>query len=116
MSSRYSHPGHHSALHGEARDWLLLLTSGRATTDDAAGFRHWCAQSTAHAQAFAETRVMWDNLGQAARNLREREQAAEKAASSRRMSRRAFLGGAVAASAAAWVAVQSPLHLWPSLP
>lgn len=104
--------GHDSALHREARDWLLVLTSGRATTDDASGFKQWCGQSTAHAQAFAETRLLWENLGTAARNQREREQAVGKRA---RMSRRAFLGGAVAASAALLVA-RSPLNLWPSLP
>ncbi|WP_130620411.1 FecR family protein [Dyella amyloliquefaciens] len=114
MSERFSHPGHDSALHGEARDWLLLLTSGRATTDDASAFRRWCSLSEMHAQAFAETRLLWDNLGVAARSLHQREQAVVVPAS-RRMSRRAFLGGAVAASAAL-LAARSPLNLWPSLP
>jgi transmembrane sensor len=114
MTSRFSSLGHDSTLRREARDWLLLLTSGRATPDDAAGFKRWCTLSTEHAQVFAETRLMWENLGTAARNVRQQEQAAA-APASRRMTRRAFLGGAVAASAALLVA-QSPLHLWPSLP
>jgi ferric-dicitrate binding protein FerR (iron transport regulator) len=112
MSSRSSVQGHASALHREARDWLLVLTSGCATSNDAAGFKQWCAQSAAHAQAFAETRLLWENLGTAARNLQTREQAVAKRG---HMTRRAFLGGAVAASAALLVA-RSPLHMWPSLP
>jgi len=115
MTALFSRSGHDSALHGEARDWLLLLTSGRATTDDAMGFRRWCSLSEAHAQAFAETRLLWDNLGTAARQVQQKEQQAAASAASRRMTRRAFLGGAVAASAALFVA-RSPLHLWPSLP
>ncbi|NWD91131.1 DUF4880 domain-containing protein, partial [Pseudomonas sp. K5002] len=34
-----------SPLHDEARDWLVLLTSGRATVADAKALRQWCAQS-----------------------------------------------------------------------
>lgn len=119
MSSRLSTAGHDSALHREAREWLLLLTSGRATTVDAQDFRRWCAQSLAHAQAFAETRLLWDNLGAAARNLARREPLAPSGTGGRAprgMSRRAFLGGAVAASAALLVAARSPLQWWPSLP
>lgn len=114
MSLPSSRLDHDSPLHREARDWLLLLTSGRATTDDATGFKRWCGLSAEHAQAFAETRLMWENLQVAARHVLQKEQAA-KAPAPRRMTRRAFLGGAVAASAALLVA-RSPLHMWPSLP
>lgn len=113
MSPRSSVPGHDSALHREAREWLLLLTSGRATTADASGFRRWCDQSAAHARAFAETRLLWDNLGTAARGVAA--QRATRPGRRRLMSRRTFIGGAVAASAALLVA-RSPLQLWPSLP
>jgi transmembrane sensor len=58
---------------------------------------------------------MWDNLGVAARQWQAREEDVAKRSVARRMSRRAFLGGAVAASAAL-LAVRSPLNLWPSLP
>lgn len=104
---------HDSPLHREARDWLLLLTSGRATAADAQGFRSWVAQSVAHARAFAETRLMWERLGTAAANLAQRERA--PAVAPRRMSRRAFLGGAVAATAAALLAAQPPFRLWPGI-
>jgi transmembrane sensor len=108
-----------AALHKEAQHWLLRLTSGSATTLDARAFEHWCAQSPAHVEAFAETRRMWENLGPAAQSLLAREQAAagNVVALPRiqpRMTRRAFLGAAIAASVAL-VAVHPPLQLWPSL-
>jgi len=43
-------------LHSEARDWLVLLTSGRATVADARALREWCAQSAEHARAFEEAK------------------------------------------------------------
>ncbi|MGY2402122.1 FecR family protein [Pseudomonas sp. SDO5271_S396] len=77
-------------LHDEARDWLLLLTSGRATVADANALRAWCAQSPAHAQAFEQAKVLWQQLGPAVEQL----------SAPRRFGRRAFLGAAIAASAA----------------
>jgi len=50
-------------LRQEAQAWLLRLTSGRATVADAQAFREWCARSPEHAQAFARTRVLWEELG-----------------------------------------------------
>lgn len=110
---------HRSALHKEAQHWLLRLTSGTATTYDARAFEHWCGQSRAHVEAFAETRRLWENLGPAAQALMAREQAASNRVTALprrdpRMSRRAFLGAAIAASAAL-VVVHPPLQLWPSL-
>src|SRR5690606_24661806 len=93
----------------EAQQWLIRLTSGQATTSDAAEFRRWCALSTAHAQAFANARQLWQTLGPAAQQLEKTESSESQAAHSsgeivplpqRRMGRRAFLTGAVAASAA----------------
>lgn len=77
-------------LHDEAGDWLVLLTSGQATVADAKALRAWCAQSPEHAQAFEQAKVIWQQLGAAAEQL-ERP---------RHFGRRAFLGGALAASAA----------------
>ena len=79
-----------SPLHDEARDWLLLLTSGRATVADAKALRVWCAQSPEHAQAFEQTKLLWQHIGAAA----------EQSAAPRHFGRRAFLGAAIAASAA----------------
>lgn len=108
-----------AALHKEAQHWLLHLTSGSATAQDARAFEHWCGQSAAHVEAFAETRRLWENLGPAAHawmaNERVRAAAKSRPDTDRpRMSRRAFLGAAVAASAAV-VVMHPPLQLWPSL-
>jgi transmembrane sensor len=112
---------HRAALHKEAQRWLLRLTSGSATTLDARAFEHWCGQSRAHVEAFAETRRMWENLGPAAQSLlagaaaRPRSGDAVHAPRMQpRMSRRAFLGAAIAATVALAV-VHPPLQLWPSL-
>ncbi|MBE1162420.1 FecR family protein [Dyella acidiphila] len=107
--------GPRTALHKEAQHWLLRLTSGAATTQDARAFELWCGQSPAHVEAFAETRRLWENLGPAAQAWRQREQAkvVELPRRQPRMTRRAFLGAAVAASAA--LVVHPPLQLWPSL-
>ncbi|WKA26137.1 FecR family protein [Bradyrhizobium roseum] len=107
-------------LRDEAEAWLLRLTSGAATERDAAAFRQWCLQSTAHAVTFAEVNLLWDRSHAAARNIAsvgaQRAVAAQHASSGRRLGRRAFLGSAVAASAAAAMVVYPPLRLWPSLP
>jgi len=120
MSTADSIAGQQGVLRREAQAWLLRLTSGQATTNDAEAFRHWCGLSQEHAQAFAHVRLLWQNLGPAMAAVQRREQlrAAESSATSatpspRRMTRRAFLGGAVAASAACLV-LRPPLHLWPS--
>ena len=79
-----------SPLHDEARDWLVLLTSGRATVADAKALKAWCAQSPEHAQAFEQAKAMWQQLAPAL----------EQVSQPRSFGRRAFLGGAIAASAA----------------
>lgn len=79
-----------SRLHGEARDWLVLLTSGQATVADAKALRQWCAQSPEHAQAFEQSKRLWQQL----------TPALTEAQAPRHFGRRAFLGGALAASAA----------------
>ena len=68
----------------------MLLTSGRATVADAKALSAWCAQSPQHAQAFEQAKALWQQLGTAA----------EQAQRPRQLSRRALLGGALAASAA----------------
>jgi ferric-dicitrate binding protein FerR (iron transport regulator) len=83
-------PAPEDRLHSEARDWLILLTSGQATAADARALRQWCAQSAEHALAFERTKALWHGL----------KPAAEALQTPRHFGRRAFLGGAVAASAA----------------
>ncbi|WP_312341219.1 FecR family protein [Stutzerimonas nitrititolerans] len=94
-------------LQHEAQQWLVRLTSGCATTSDAADFRHWCARSEAHAQAFTQARQLWQALGPAAQQLQHVRKPATSTClhesgvvARRRFGRRAFLTGAVAASAA----------------
>lgn len=79
-----------SQRRNEARDWLVLLTSGQATVADAKALQHWCAQSPAHAEAFEQAKVLWQQLSAAGEQVQQ----------PRHFGRRAFLGGAIAASAA----------------
>ena len=76
-------------LADEARDWLILLTSGRATVADAQALRQWCGQSAEHAQAFEQAKLLWQELRPAAAALQV----------PRPFGRRALLAGAIAASA-----------------
>lgn len=91
----------------EAQAWVVRLESGQVTERDAQVFRHWCARSRAHAQAFVDARAVWGAMAPAARAVR---QAAQRRAPD--MRRRALLGGAVAASLGLLV-VRPPLDLWP---
>ena len=89
----------------QAQAWLLRLTSGEATTQDAEAFRAWLAQSEANERAFAEARVLWDglkaaSLAQSRGHVGDRLRVRAPHASTR-ISRRAFLGGALSATAAA---------------
>lgn len=105
---------------GEAIAWMLRLEPGTATTDDIAAFKEWRQRDVAHAEAFAEVRGLWEAIGPAGRGVFD-PSALEAFAPSRArrgaLGRRAFLGGAMAASvaAAACAAIRPPLDLWPSL-
>jgi transmembrane sensor len=77
-------------LQSEAHDWLILLTSGRATVADGQALRAWCDQRPEHARAFAEAKSLWQGLGAASRQM----------VKPRHLGRRVFIGGALAASAA----------------
>lgn len=80
-----------SQLREEARDWLVLLTSGHATVADAKALKLWCAQSPEHAQAFEQAKLLWQQLAPAVADVQQPP---------RNVGRRAFLGAAIAASAA----------------
>lgn len=108
-------------LLGEARRWVLRLRLGETNQDDIDALARWRAESPAHRRAFAEANAQWDVLRQAARNVvakHERAiQASPDASASRELTRRVWLGGAMAASigGATYLAVRPPLDLWPSL-
>lgn len=117
-------------LREQAEQWLLLLLSGKASERNAAEFRKWRDASPAHAQAFADVQRLWKALGPAAQKVEERQApsglAMDAAGSSfavanasgrgrrHRQARRAFLGGAVAATAAC-LAVKPPWGMWPGV-
>lgn len=123
MSAMSSTEPDTGALQRQAHAWWVRLHSGQATRADADAFRQWTALSSAHAQAWREVMRVWSALDplldeEAKRQaLRARGfQWPRMAVQLRSPGRRAFLGGAVAASVAAGVmAVEPPLGLWPSV-
>ena len=107
-------------LQREAGAWVVRLGSHQATEDDAQAFKRWCAQSRAHADAFVRAREVWQAMAPAALRVRQDERRqTERGQEQRTMhackpvaGRRAFIGGAVAASVT-YLAVRPPLQLWP---
>src|SRR5450830_565367 len=103
-----------SPLDADARAWVRLLSSGRARRADARRLERWCARSEAHAVAFRTAQGLWRQLGPAAQQAGAGDvelMAIRRAAAVRKSavgsseikrpaqtSRRAFLGGAIAAS------------------
>ncbi|MGK2742404.1 FecR family protein [Tepidicaulis sp. LMO-SS28] len=119
------------ALMKEGMDWVIRLNSGAVTVADARAFELWRQSSHAHEMAFREAQALNGKLKTAAR-VYAQAQHARRAESGLMdalrsgwsnvaparpvsVSRRGFMAGAVAASAAAWVAAEPPLGLWPSL-
>ncbi len=123
--SAMSSPDPESLLQRQAEAWWVRLHSGRATRADADAFREWATHSTAHAQAWREVMQTWSALDPLLAEEAVRQASRAGAFSLRGLAaalalqspgRRAFLGGAVAASVAAGVmAVDPPLGLWPSV-
>lgn len=97
----------------EGIEWLLRLKSGSATEADLNACRSWQAQSPAHAEAFREAVRLRRRLRAAGMQLLDRPQPAVQ--TNGRMSRRALIGGALAASTAGWLALRPPFDLWPSM-
>ncbi len=106
-------PAKHKDKAAEARAWLLTLTSGRATEADADAFRAWLRASAEHEAAFANQKRLWHGVGTAVQEELAAGAQARRAKAVRH-GRRAFLGGALAASAA-YLAFRPPLGLWPAL-
>lgn len=98
----------------EAIAWVVRLTSGEATTVDAAELRRWRARSPAHEDAYRRAVRLWKNMGKAAQASEPKQLDAVRA--NRLATRRAFLGGAAAMAAASvgYAVVRPPLGLWPS--
>ena len=104
------------AIGRQAHAWVRRLASGQATVADAQELRRWCDADPRHAAAFARAQKLWRDFDPAGREVLQRERASTwtSAPSQRRVSRRAFLGGALTATAAAVTvaAVHPPFGLW----
>jgi transmembrane sensor len=106
----------------KAYEWISRFMVGGMSPAEIEAMKAWYGQSAAHSAAYAKARGVWNALGPIA-NARMRA-SGEAGQSGRkpghpRMSpsapigRRAFLGGALAASAA-YAFIKPPLELWPS--
>ncbi len=99
----------------EVHDWLTLFAGGNATEADLTAFKRWSERDPAHVDAFGRACLLWEAIGQASVITTHSRSSVSRHHSA--IPRRAFLGGALAASAAgaAYVAAKPPLGLWPSL-
>jgi transmembrane sensor len=100
----------------EAHDWMMRFAGGRAGAADLAAFKEWSARDPANADAFARACRLWEAL-EPASDLLTAAPAAAWPGRGPVLARRAFLGGALAASAAGagYLAARPPLGLWPSV-
>lgn len=114
-----SHPERPQELLAQAQQWWTRLHSGQATQADAQAFLNWRDQSPRHRQAWQEfTRSMKNSAPALEEALRRYPQWADLsvlAEQRARHTRRAFLGGALAVSAAGFLAWRPPLGLWPAI-
>lgn len=113
-------PAYGSELEAQAWRWLHLLHSGDAREIDARRFRRWVCNSPAHQAAYNTAKRRWDAIEPPARELLRRKPGAVPRPLHRTdralHGRRAFLGAAVGAVAAAGAAaVYSPLGWWPTV-
>jgi transmembrane sensor len=100
-----------------ARRWIVRLRSGEVTQADLDALAQWRAESHEHRRAFAIANAQWNQLREAAQNVATKPRHADRDGVSRsQVSRRALVGGAVAASigGAILLAARPPLDLWPT--
>jgi transmembrane sensor len=100
----------------EAHAWLMRFATGDASHAELEAFKAWAASDTAHAEAFARACRLWDAFGPASEMLAATSKV-NRVGIKPLVQRRAFIGGAMAASAAAatYLALRPPLGLWPSV-
>jgi transmembrane sensor len=104
------------ALVDEALDWIVRLKTGAPTRADVEALQRWRERSPAHEQAFKKAARLFREAGIAAQELADAPlPAAARGAPPKVLARRALLGGAIAASAAAYLVARPPMGLWPSL-
>jgi len=114
-------------LRRSARAWVVRIQSGCADIQEAAELLRWRDRSPDHARALGEAIRLRRLMVDAGRVARATEgpstpipttnafPAGAPAPSRAVIGRRAFFGGAMAASVGAVMAVRPPLALWPSL-
>lgn len=114
-------PQGEESMKDQAMAWIMRLTSGKATEEDASALRRWRDESDSHRRAFAEAKLLWETLGPATRESVQGRKKEERSSlpimPKRLLGRRAFISGALAASAAAvgYIGSRPPFLLWPSM-
>ena len=108
------------SLDQEAYDWVVRFVAGGAQPADMAALKQWAARSPAHRTAFDRASLLWKATGPAGQELLIDQTFVPTPTGQRtgasRITRRSFVGGAIAASVAGiWTAVRPPLALWPSV-
>ncbi|MCA1457909.1 FecR domain-containing protein [Bradyrhizobium sp. BRP22] len=106
----------------QALAWVIRLQSGAATSEDAAALGLWREQSAEHEAAFRDAVGLWRSFGEATRKLADEPgfvnvQRRSPPHPRDRLSRRALIGGAMAAAASVaggYLVVRPPMGLWPS--
>ena len=104
----------------QALAWVIRLHSGSATSEDAAALALWRQRSAEHETAFRDAVRLWRSFGEATRALASEElvnvERWRPPLARDRLSRRALIGGAMAAASVAtgYVVVRPPMGLWPS--
>ena len=73
------------SLSDEAIDWIVYLSSGRATEQDYLKFSTWRHQSKQHEIAAQEAEILWFGIGSAGKSI-------SKSAKQRHLTRRTMLG------------------------
>jgi transmembrane sensor len=104
----------------EALSWVVRLRSGNVLKSDLAEAQRWRDQSPDHEQAFREAARQWRRMKESAEAIK-RQNAADAARLESwnplqwSTTRRAVIGTGLAASAAAYMIYNPPMHAWPSL-
>lgn len=80
-------------LSDEALDWIVRLSSGRATDEDHEAFAAWRRRSDGHERAAQEAETIWNGIGIAGKVVRQ----AEGKDAREKFTRRAVLGWGAAA-------------------
>ncbi|MCA6108190.1 FecR domain-containing protein [Bradyrhizobium sp. CNPSo 4026] len=105
----------------QALAWVIRLHSGEATSEDAAALALWRQRSAEHEAAFRDAVRLWRTFGEATRKLASESELMNverrtPPGARDRLSRRALIGGAMAAASVAggYLVVRPPMGLWPS--